>query len=279
MAHFAKLNEHNMVMQVIVVDNEKIMIDGVESEQAGKDYIAQVGLEGNWIQCSYNASFRGAYPGPGAFYDSEKDKFIGLYQKSNWLNLPFDYEKNPVVKSILIDGFPRSGNIYLSYLTAFAFKNCEQRTGLNDVHDTDSLIEGPLRFDATIVPVRNPIDSIKSFIAFYNMDATDTRAMFKIAADNLEWMKLIKSNKDKLIIVDFNVLISSPETIINNIAKIIKELPFEYTNQEVLDRINEDGMSLNLPNEITSNADIDLSNPLIAEVITEATAIYNEIIG
>lgn len=38
-------------------------------------------------------------------------------------------------------------------------------------------------------------------------------------------------------------------------------------------------MSLNLPNDTTSNADIDLSNALIAEVIEEATAIYNEIIG
>lgn len=279
MAHFAQLNEHNMVTQVIVVDNDKIMVDGIESEQAGKEYIASVGLEGNWIQCSYSSSFRGFYPGPGSFYDAEKDKFITLNQKSNWLNLPFDYEKNPVVKSILIDGFPRSGNIYLSYLTAFAFKNCEQRTGLNSVHNTESLVEGPLRFDATVVPVRNPIDSIKSFIAFYNLDTSDTRSMFKIAADNLEWMKLIKLNKDKLIIVDFNILISNPEIIVNKIAKVIKELPFEYTDQEVIDRINEDGMSLNLPNDVTSNADIDLSNPLIAEVIEEATVIYNEIIG
>jgi hypothetical protein len=279
MAHFAQLNEHNMVTQVIVVDNEKIMIDGVESEQAGKDFIASIGLEGNWVQCSYSSKFRGFFPGPGAFFDWEKSTFLTLGEKSNWLKLPFDYEKNPVVRGILIDGFPRSGNIYLSYLTAFAFKNCEQRTGLNDVHDKDSLTEVPKQFDATDVPVRNPADSIKSYIALYNMDVTDTKAIFQLAADNLEWMKLTKANKDKLIIVDFETLISNPEAIVNKIAKAIKEFPFDYTNEEVLDRINEDGLSFNLPNETTSNNDVDLSNPLIAEVIAEATEIYNSLIS
>lgn len=279
MAHFAKLNEHNMVTEVIVINNDDIIVDGVESEQAGKDFIASIGLEGNWVQCSYNGNFRGFYPGPGTFFDAEKDEFITLHQKSNWLKLPFDYEKNPVVKGILIDGFPRSGNIYLSYLTAFAFKNCEQRTGLNSVHDKDSLTEGPKRFDATVVPVRNPLDSIKSYIAFYNMDATDEKLVFQLATDNLEWMKLTKANKDKLIVIDFNVLISDPQAVVNKIAKTIKELPFEYTNEEVIARINEDGMSLNLPNDTTSNTVIDVSNPLIAEVIAEATEIYNELIA
>jgi hypothetical protein len=279
MAHFAQLDENNIVTQVIVVNNDDIMVDGVESEQAGKDFIASIGLEGTWVQCSYNSKFRGFYPGPGAIYDAEKDEFITLHQKSNWLKLPFDYEKNPVVRSILIDGFPRSGNIYLSYLAAFAFKNCEQRTGLNDVHDKQSLTEGPKRFDATVVPVRNPLDSIKSYIAFYNMDATDNKLVFQLATDNLEWMKLTKANKDKLVIVDFNVLVSDPQAVVNKIAKTVKELPFEYTNEEVIARINEDGMSLNLPNDTTSNTVIDVSNPLIAEVIAEATEIYNELIA
>lgn len=279
MAHFAQLDENNIVTQVIVVDNDKLIVDGVESEQAGKDFIASIGLEGNWVQCSYNSNFRGFYPGPGVIYDAEKDEFITLYQKSNWLKLPFDYEKNPVVRSILIDGFPRSGNFYLSYLTAFAFKNCEQRTGLNDIHDKESLTEGPKRFDATVVPVRNPIDSIKSFIAFYDMDTTDDKAIFQLAVDNLQWMKLTKENKDKLIVVDFNTLISNPEVIVNKIAKTIKELPFDYTNEEIIARMNEDGMSRNLPNQITSNTDVDISNPLIAEVIAEATEIYNELIA
>jgi len=279
MAHFAKLNEHSMVTQVIVVDNDKLMVDGIESEQAGKDFIASIGLEGDWVQCSYNSKFRGFYPGPGTFYDAEEDKFITLNQKSNWLNLPFDYENNPVVKSILIDGFPRSGNIYLSYLAAFAFKNCEQRTGLNAVHDKDSLTEGPKRFDATVVPVRNPVDSIKSYVALYDMDVTDTKAIFQLAADNLEWMKLTNLNKDNLIIVDFNTLISNPQEVVNKIAKTLKEFPFDYTNEEIIDRINQDGMSLNLPNETTSNNNVDLSNPLIAEVIAEATEIYDLLIS
>ena len=70
MAHFAKLNEHNMVTEVIVVDNAN-----AQTEQEGKDYIASIGLDGNWIQTSYNNSFRKRYAGIGMKYYEEYDGF------------------------------------------------------------------------------------------------------------------------------------------------------------------------------------------------------------
>tara|TARA_B100001939_G_scaffold55223_1_gene44396 strand:+ start:7358 stop:7810 length:453 start_codon:yes stop_codon:yes gene_type:complete len=57
MAHFAKVNtSNNKVEQVIVVDNNQILdSDGNESEDVGKDYIANVlKLDGEWKQTSYN---------------------------------------------------------------------------------------------------------------------------------------------------------------------------------------------------------------------------------
>lgn len=64
MAHFAKIN-NNIVQQVIVVSN-----DDAPTEVAGKAFIASIGLEGEWVQTSYNnnpieGASRGKYAGIG----------------------------------------------------------------------------------------------------------------------------------------------------------------------------------------------------------------------
>lgn len=275
MAHFAQLNKHNMVTQVIVVDNVN-----AETEQAGKDFIAAIGLEGNWIQTSYNANFRGKFAGIGNFYDETTDTFIHLYEKTRWLQLAsIDYTKDNSEKSILVDGFPRSGNVYLSYLLGFGFNTCFQYTGYKHFHNKESITEAPSKFDVVVVPVRTPVDSIKSAVSFFNYDPTNTQTLFALATDNLEWMKLIRDNKNKLVIVDFPTLTTDSQAIVNKVAKAVKVLPSTFTDAEITARMNEDGMSLNLPNETTSNNDVDLTNPLIAEVIAEATEIYNELIA
>lgn len=275
MAHFAQLNENNMVTQVIVIDNKD-----AETEQAGKDFIAAMGLEGNWIQTSYNAKFRRKFAGIGNFYDEATDTFIHLNEKSKWLQLASaDYVKDGLEKSILVDGFPRSGNVYLSYLLGFGFNTCSQYTGYKCFHNKESITEGPSKFDVVVVPVRTPVDSIKSAVSYFNYDPTDTQGLFALATDNLEWMKLIRNNKDKLVVVDFPTLTTDSQAIVNKVAKAIKVLPADFTNAAITARMNEDNMQLNLPNETTSNNDVDLSNPLIAEVIAEATEIYNELIA
>lgn len=274
MAHFAKLNEHNMVTEVIVVDNAN-----AQTEQEGKDYIASIGLDGTWIQTSYNNNFRKKFAGVGNFYDADKDEFIHLYEKSKWLApAGFNYQKEDK-KTILVDGFPRSGNVYLSYLLKFGFGEVEQYTGYKGIHDKDSIIDAPSRITAVVVPLRNPVDSIKSAVMHFSIDATDNKSLFLMALDNLEWMKLIKANKDKVTIVDFNALVSNPQAIINQVAKKVGLLPNSINNDDIVARMIEDNMIYNLPNDTTSDAQVDLSNPLIAEVIAEATEIYNELIG
>ena len=77
MAHFAKIESDNKVVDIIVVENEIILdVDGNESEQVGLDFIASLGLEGRWLQCSYNGNIRGAYPGNDWTYDEATDTFI-----------------------------------------------------------------------------------------------------------------------------------------------------------------------------------------------------------
>ncbi len=69
MAHFAELDDNNIVLRVLVVPNE--------FEDRGEDYLAnEIGLGGRWIQTSYNGKIRGKYAGIGDIYDPKKDLFI-----------------------------------------------------------------------------------------------------------------------------------------------------------------------------------------------------------
>ena len=65
MAHFAQI-ENGIVQQVIVVSNDDC--DGgnlPKSEAAGQAFIASLGLDGEWVQTSYNANFRGKFAAIG----------------------------------------------------------------------------------------------------------------------------------------------------------------------------------------------------------------------
>jgi hypothetical protein len=80
MAHFAKINENNIVEQVIVINNEVILdANNIEQEQLGIDFCKSLyGENTTWVQCSYNNNFRGQFPGIGSQYDSLNDVFIGF---------------------------------------------------------------------------------------------------------------------------------------------------------------------------------------------------------
>jgi hypothetical protein len=76
MAHFAQIDENNIVIQVIVVANEELLLDGVENENKGIEFCKSLlGDDTRWVQTSYNATFRGKYAGSGDLYNSELDIF------------------------------------------------------------------------------------------------------------------------------------------------------------------------------------------------------------
>ena len=77
MAHFAKI-ENNTVVQVIVVNNEVIKDDnGIEQESIGIAFCKSLyGEDTEWVQTSYNGTFRGRFAGAGLKYDPELDEFV-----------------------------------------------------------------------------------------------------------------------------------------------------------------------------------------------------------
>jgi hypothetical protein len=75
MAHFAKLDENNFVVQVCVVNNE--VLDVQNEEQSGIDFLTDWSNGyTNWKQTSYNGNFRYNYAAIGYKYDETADAFI-----------------------------------------------------------------------------------------------------------------------------------------------------------------------------------------------------------
>ena len=76
MAHFAQIDNNNVVLQVIVIANENCGGgDFPNSEPIGQTFIASLGMTGTWLQTSYHANFRGAYAGISMLYDPATDTF------------------------------------------------------------------------------------------------------------------------------------------------------------------------------------------------------------
>jgi hypothetical protein len=86
MAHFAQINDTNIVQQVIVVGNEILNnAEGFAGEALGVAFCQSLyGADTNWKQTSYNRAFRKNYAGIGFTYDSTRDAFIEPKPEGNW---------------------------------------------------------------------------------------------------------------------------------------------------------------------------------------------------
>lgn len=88
MAHFAEIDENNVVVRVVVVPDEQ--------ESRGEEYLAQdLGLGGNWLKTSYNTyagvhtnggtPFRLNFASVGDIYDPQLDGFIKKSPFDSWV--------------------------------------------------------------------------------------------------------------------------------------------------------------------------------------------------
>lgn len=86
MAHFAKLDDNNIVLDVNVVNNNDINnLPFPESEPIGVAFLTQwSGGYSNWKQTSYNNNFRKRYAGVGYTYDAALDAFITPKPYPSW---------------------------------------------------------------------------------------------------------------------------------------------------------------------------------------------------
>jgi len=87
MAHFCKLDENNVVTQVIVVANEDTSdANGVETEEIGVAFCKKLlGADTNWKQTSYNDNFRVRYAGIGYSYNGTLNAFVPPKPFESWV--------------------------------------------------------------------------------------------------------------------------------------------------------------------------------------------------
>lgn len=116
MAHFAQVNEDNVVTQVLVVPDSE--------EYRGEEFLHQLGLGGRWIQTSFTGKIRKTFATPGGIYLEEADAFQPpkpsanpsfTFDESQWewtapLPLPEDadwvigFGTEPAYEEVEIDG-------------------------------------------------------------------------------------------------------------------------------------------------------------------------------
>lgn len=76
MAHFARLDDTNHVVEVIKVGNDDILDEnGVESEEIGKQVCQFHFPNTRWVQTSYNGNFRGEYAAKGKYFHEQLNIF------------------------------------------------------------------------------------------------------------------------------------------------------------------------------------------------------------
>ena len=95
MAHFAQLDQNNIVTQVIVVHDNELLDNGVESESKGIDFCKSLyGADTVWKQTSYDGTFRRNFAGIGFLYNEMRDAFIPPRPYSTWVlnNTTYQWE-------------------------------------------------------------------------------------------------------------------------------------------------------------------------------------------
>lgn len=75
MAHFAEIDENNVVIRILVTDN------GMPDE--GHQWLVD-NLGGRWIQTSYNGNFRKRFAGIGYTFDETRDAFLTEQPYPSW---------------------------------------------------------------------------------------------------------------------------------------------------------------------------------------------------
>lgn len=80
-AHYAFLDENNIVTEVIVGRNEDEVVDGISDWEA---YYGEFRGQ-RCVRTSYNANIRKNYAGIGFYFDEERDAFIPPKPFDSWV--------------------------------------------------------------------------------------------------------------------------------------------------------------------------------------------------
>ena len=107
MAHFAEIDENNIVRRVVVINNSVLLdSDGNEQESLGANFCSET-FGGTWKQTSYNSNIRKNFAALGYSYNNSIDAFVPPKQFDSWV---LDTEIAEYVPPI---DMPDDGNHYI----------------------------------------------------------------------------------------------------------------------------------------------------------------------
>ena len=148
MAHFAKLGANGKVIQVLTMDNDKMLnADGVEDETVGQQWLekhnnwpAQM-----WIQTSYNTSgnkhnsgddskaFRGNYAGIGYTWDEDNNIFWPKSPYASWVKDTSDAQwHSPIGDAPALTAEQESQNTAATHRWSYVWNEAGQTWDLTD---------------------------------------------------------------------------------------------------------------------------------------------------
>mgnify|MGYP003113797855 CR=1 FL=1 len=88
MAHFAELDENNIVVRVLVFDDADVNANGGDQSQTAASFcetivpFSETGVK--WVQTSFNNNFRKQYASKGFTYNPTQNVFIKPQPFSSW---------------------------------------------------------------------------------------------------------------------------------------------------------------------------------------------------
>ena len=99
MAHFAQLNDSNIVLAINVIADADCLDGETESEAVGITFCKSLwGADTIWKQTSFNGTIRKQFAVVGGSYDPTRNEFVGLSPWASWvLNATNDWTA-PLVK-------------------------------------------------------------------------------------------------------------------------------------------------------------------------------------
>ena len=162
MAHFAKLGANGKVIQVLTMDNDKMLnADGVEDEAVGQQYLEQHNnwAAQMWVQTSYNTSsnkhytvttnsegeqirsesadqskaFRGNYAGIGYTWDEDNNIFWPKKPYASWVKDTTTASwKSPIGDAPELTDEQQSQNTAETHMWGYSWNEAGQTWDLTD---------------------------------------------------------------------------------------------------------------------------------------------------
>ena len=279
MATFVKIDDTNTVTDCILIDDSNCSVDGTVSEAAGKEFIASLNLDGNWMLSA--PGVRNKTASPMDKYNPDKDIFV--VDESLWANhtVPWQSLLTPTSPSIMIDAAVRSANQFTTYAVHHLFPQAFQRWGYLYQHNSNTFKETVGVFDVVMTVVRNPLDSVASHI-YAGKYETGTE-INKAFDDNKEFLDAILEAKDNIEIFTFEEVTQTPEILGTRLSQLLGVEAVPYDHEAVLAEITKLPKIDYYAMPVNNSAELEQIksdlNARYADKINESMVTYNSILA